>query len=539
MVHEREGELTVSNNSTTSNKYILAIDLGTSGPKAAIVSTLGEVLDYEFQDNPKPDLSNGGAEQNPDDWWEAIGIAVRTVMGRGAARPEQIASICVTTQWSGTVAVDENGDHLMNAIIWMDSRGEPYVRDICGGSVAGYNAFRLPRWLRLTGGMPTHSGKDPIAHILYIKNELPEVYRATHKFLEPKDYINLRLTGRFASSYDSIALHWVTDNRNLAKVKYEKTLLKWSTIDAEKLPELKQAVDILGPITAQVAHEWGLSQETPVVMGTPDIQSAAIGSGAVRDYQGHLYIGTSSWLTCHVPFKKTDVFHNMATLPSAIPLRYFIANEQEMAGECMKFLRDNILFRDDELSTGPAPRDVLPRMNRLAQGIAPGSDKMLFLPWLMGERTPIEDHHVRGGFYNMRMDSTRAHMVRAVMEGVAYNSRWLLGYLEKFIKRPMAAINIIGGGAVSDLWCQIQADVSNRAIRRVKDPIQANVRGAGFLASVAMGYQTFDEIADRVLIDRVFEPNPDNRKIYDELFREFVNVYKQNRKIFARLNRVH
>lgn len=196
----------------------------------------------------------------------------------------------------------------------------------------GYDVFKLKRWLQLTGGIPSHSGKDPIAHILFLKNERPNIYSQTYKFLEPKDYINLKFTGKFAASYDSIALHWLTDNRDLSRVDYNERLLRMAGVERDKFPDLRRAVDILGSVRGEVAHELGLREDVQVVMGTPDVQAAAIGSGAVRDFEGHLYIGTSSWLTCHVPYKKTDIFHNMATLPSAIPERYFIANEQEQRG---------------------------------------------------------------------------------------------------------------------------------------------------------------------------------------------------------------
>ena len=534
----------MSNGSSSStpagngNKYILAIDLGTSGPKAALVNERGEVVDYHFEETRLMLLPDGGAEQDPDNWWNAIIKAARTVLDRKTMPAEDIVAVCTTTQWSGTVAVDKDGKHLMNAIIWMDSRGKSFLKDVSRGfvKVEGLGLMQLQRFIRLTAGIPSPSGKDPIAHILYIKNEFHAVYEKTYKFLEPKDYINLRLTGLFAASYDSIALHWVTDNRKLDRVKYDKKLLKWSGIAPEKLPELKQAADVLGPLRSDLAGELGLSPTTQVIMGTPDIQSAALGSGATKDYEAHVYIGTSSWMTCHVPFKKTSIADNMATLPSAIPNRYFIANEQETAGECLKFLRDKILFPEDDLKIGEKPADVMERFNKVAATAPPGSDQVIFLPWLYGERTPIEDHSVRGGFYNLSLGNSRAHMVRAVFEGVAYNSRWLLEALERFTKRSMSHINMIGGGAVSDLWCQIYADVLNRKIKQVEDPIQANVRGAGFLGCVAMGFLKFEDISDRIAITRTYEPNPANRKLYDDLFTEYVNIYKANRKIFARLN---
>ncbi|MCD6585153.1 MAG: FGGY-family carbohydrate kinase [Desulfobacteraceae bacterium] len=523
-----------------NDKYILAVDLGTSGPKSALVSTAGKVIESAFIENDLFLLPDGGAEQDPDQWWETILETFKILLNKKRVPPEDIIAVSCSTQWSGTVAVDRNGNHLTNALIWLDSRGSQHVKEISDGfvKVEGYGISKIARWLRLTGGAPSLSGKDSIAHILYIKNKQPDIYRKTYKFLEPKDYINLRLTGKFAASFDSITLHWVTDNRNINNITYNDQLLRMSTIEKEKLPELKQATDILGPLKQELAEELGLRPDVEVIMGTPDVQAAAIGSGGVADYDAHFYIGTSSWLTCHVPFKKTDIFRGIASLPSAIPGRYFVANEQETAGACLTFLRDNIFFHKDDLLVGQCPSNVYQIFDAMADKIAPGSGGIIFTPWLYGERTPLDDKYVRGGFFNQSLETTREHMVRAVLEGVAFNGRWLLESVEKFVKRRLDTVRMIGGGAASDVWCQIYADVFNREILQIKQPILANVRGAAFLASVAMGYMNFDDVADAVEVGKMYSPNPEHIVIYDRMFKEFKNIYKRNRRAYARLNRV-
>jgi xylulokinase len=520
------------------NKYVLAIDLGTGGPKVALVSVDGEIVGHEIEKTDLLLLPGGGAEQDPADWWRAITTAAKRLLGRGLVPAGDIVAIGCTAQWMGTVAVDRDGHHLMNAIIWMDIRGAKHAVRVTRGwpRVAGYGVSKLWRWLRLTGGVPSRTGKDSLSHILYIQNEAPDIYRQTFKFLEPMDYLNLRLTGTAAASYDSITGHWLTDNRDLSKVAYNPTLIAMAGVDPEKLPELRPTGAILGTITPQIASEFGLSESVQVVMGTPDTESAAIGSGAVRDFQPHLYIGTSSWLTCHVPFKKTDLFNSITSLPSGIPGRYLVATEQDTAGACLTVLRDQLFWPDDELSSGPAPADALERFNRVAARVAPGSEKVIFTPWLNGERTPVEDHLARGGFFNQSLKTTRAHLVRAVFEGVAYNTRWMHHHVERFAKRRLDEINFVGGGASSDLWCQIHADVLNRTIRQVKDPRLANARGAAFAASVALGYMTFDDLPERVEIAKTYRPDAGNRSIYDELYGEFLNIYKNNKQAYARLN---
>jgi xylulokinase len=520
-------------------KHILAIDLGTSGPKVALVTAQGDVLAYEFEAIATLLLPKGGAEQRPAEWWQAIKAALARLLDRRLIPLDDLAAISCTTQWSGTVAIDRNVQPIGNAIVWMDARGAPYVDQIAAGLITlqGYDVWKLFTWIRLTGGVPTRSGKDSIAHILYLKHAAPDVYHAAYKFLEPKDYLNARLTGRCTATPDSIALHWVTDNRRIDHIDYDSRLLKLAQIEREKLPDLCRAIDLLGPIKPEVADELGLPHDLPVIGGTPDVFSAAIGSGAVRDYETHLYLGTSSWLSCHVPFKKADLLHNMASLPAALPGRYLLCAEQECAGNCLNYLRDNLIYPDDELAHETQPVDAYQRFDQVAEKIAPGSGKVIFLPWLYGERTPIDDPLVRGGFFNQSLHTTRGQLVRAVFEGVAYNSRWLLKYVEQFIGRRVAAINAVGGGAKSNVWCQIHADVLQRTIRQVKDPWLTSLRGAAWLAALALGYAALDDIVAHTPIARTYEPNPDHGHLYDELFAEFVNIYRRNKPIFARLNR--
>jgi len=268
----------------------------------------------------------------------------------------------------------------------------------------------------------------------------------------------------------------------------------------------------------------------------PDLHTAAVGSGAVKDGDGHISLGTSSWLCCHVPYKKSDLGRNMASLPSAIPMRYLLVNEQECAGACLTWLRDAVLFPNDALRGAPAPS--MESLIALAEGVPAGSDRLLFAPWLNSERSPVDDHLVRGSFFNQSLRTTRSHMVRAVLEGVAYNTRWLLEGVETFVGRALGPIAAVGGGAESALWCQILADVLARPIKQVEEPLLANVRGAGLIGSAAMGYVTFDEVGALVPVARVFEPAPANRAIYDRMYGEFRRLYAASKDLGARLNRV-
>ncbi len=529
--------------------YLLAIDLGTSVCKVALFSAQGEILQLETAPVPLHLLPNGGAEGHPHEWWQVITRLVHRLLHPSPVPVETIRAVVCTAPWSSTVVIDKGGEPLGNAILWMDTRGAPYIRELIRGFPAfeGYSLRKLFTWVRLTGGAPGRAGKDPIAHILYLRHEQPERYRSAWKFLEPVDYLNFRLTGVLATAPETITLHWLTDNRDLSQVDYHPTLLRWAGIEREKLPEIRHYGQswlgcpdpnsrVLGLLQAQVAQEWGLSRETQVIAGAPDIHSAAIGSGGIADFDPHLYIGTSAWLSCHVPFKKTDLLHNMASLPSALPGRYFIANEQETAGMCLTFLRDNLLYADDGL-TGVAPPDSYARFDALASQVAPGSEGLLFTPWLYGERTPVEDHAIRGGFHHLSLNHRRAHLIRAVLEGVALNLRWLLPHVERFAGRRFEQIRAIGGGAQSDLWCQILADVLNRPIVQMANPVAATLRGTAILGAMALGWLSPEHASQWAPVQRVFMPEPANARLYEALFHEFHALYRANRPIHARLSR--
>ncbi len=538
--------------SNTQKKYILAIDHGTGGPKSAIVSTEGEVIDWAFEEVPLHVYKGGGVEQDPNDWWNAILNTSKKVINSGKVTVENIVGICNTSQWSGTVPVDKEGNHLMNAIIWMDTRGAPYAKNLHRGLLkfSGYNIRKALIWLKRSGGAPTLSGKDPIAHMLWIKHEHPDIYDRTYNFLEPQDYINFKLTGKFASSYSTINLNWLTDIRDIDNVKYSNKLIKMAKLDKNKLPaELVNSTDVLGSITSEVADRLGLEKDTKVVAGAADIPAAAIGSGAVRDYETHIYVGTSDWVICHFPFKKQDMFHNIGSVVSGIPGRYMIVNEQEIAGGTLSFLRDKILYHKDELLKEEVVPDVYKIFDRIVEKVPAGSNNLIFTPWLIGERCPIDDHTIRAGLYNISLEMSREHLIRAIFEGVAYNVKWAFTYVEKlvrkFVKKEkmkkndviIPEVRIIGGGAQSDIWCQIFADVLNRTVKQVKDPIQANARGAAYIASVGLGYIKWDEIQQCCEISNIFTPNPENRQIYDNLFKEYINIYDIMKKTYKRLNK--
>ncbi len=513
--------------SSTPPSYVLAVDLGSGGPKVALVASTGEVVAQSRDAISLTLLPGGGAEQDPDEWWSVVSRCVRRVLAERAVPVEQIVAVSCTGQWSVTVAVDRQGNPLAPAISWMDSRGARYVGEITRGfpKIEGYGAYRLWQWLRLTAAVPTHSGADALAHILFLKHERPEVYRQCWKLLEPMDFFNLRLTGRAAASYATVFPYMLADNRRLDRLDYSPRLLSWSGIDREKLPELYPVTQVLGTLTPAAAEAWGLLPGTRVVMATGDSHAAALGSGAVGDGEAHVCVGTSSWLTCHVPWRKFSLTNYLTTMPSAFADRYLVVAEQGPAGKCVDVLARQWFFPPGEHSE--SSHDPVAALLAAAETSPPGSRGLVFLPWLNGSGPPRADGLARGGFLNQSLAHSRADACRAVLEGVAGNLRWLLETVERFVGRRQAGLPFIGGGARSPLWCQIMADVLDRPIHQVADPTLAIARGAGFAALMALGHLNRSQLPGLVQISQTFEPNPALRGTYDALFRSLVASYKQ------------
>ena len=511
---------------------VLAIDLGTGGPKVGLVDSAGDVLGFESEPTSLLLFPSGGVEQDPDEWWSAITTATQRLHARGLVDPKRIGSVSVTAQWMGTVPVNESGEHLHNAVIWLDARGVDHSSRIAGGpaSVMGYDVAKIARWLRYTSGAPSLAGKDPIGHIAWLNAEHPDVTERTYKFLEPTDYLNMRLTGRAVASPTTIAGHWVADIRDLGAVEYVPDLIDLAELDRAKLPEIIPDGQIIGTVLPNAARDLGIDPSTRVVTGTPDTISAALGSGAVADNAAHLYVGTSSWISCHTPKKKVDPIHNITTLPSAVTGRYLVSCNQDSAGACLNHLIDNVIYSNDSLGTAKPP-DAHDKVIELAATANPGTGGLMYLPWLTGEQSPLGDHRIRGGFVNLALESNRADLARAVLEGVAHNSTLLLPHVERLAGSRFDEITFIGGGAKSRLWAQIISDVMRRPIRRAAEPRMANLRGAAFSALVAAGALSYDDIPGLVEIAEYHSPNPDTEEVYSLNHQRFEKAYKRLRPL--------
>src|SRR5581483_2960019 len=259
---------------------ILAVDLGTSGCKCALVTLEGRVLGWSFR-AVQLHIEGVSAEQDPHDWWRAFLAAAGELLAREASWPTRVIAVCCSTQGEGTIPVDRSGEPLGRGIVWLDMRGAASIARRARGrfiNIAGYSPDKLLRWLWLTGGAPALSGKDSAGHMTWLQDAQPSLYERTFKFLNVLDYMNLRLTGRFCATPDSILTSWVTDNRDITRIRYDTGLIAQLGIDADKLPEIVESTQVLGPLLPAVADLLGLQHSTRVVAGSIDNSAVAVGS---------------------------------------------------------------------------------------------------------------------------------------------------------------------------------------------------------------------------------------------------------------------
>ncbi|MHA1109926.1 MAG: xylulokinase [Promethearchaeota archaeon] len=520
-------------------KYILSIDHGTSGMKTGIISTKGELKGFDFEGCGLYHHEQGAAEQSTSEWWEAVKKTTHRLIDKNYVPVEDIIAVVSSNQMSGTVPVGKDGTALHNCLTWMDTRGAPMINKMMKGliKIEGYGLRHLAQYLPRTAGLPGSSGKDPIAHMLWFKQKQPDIYKNTWKFLDTKDYLNFVMTGKTVSSWDMATLTWMLNTKDPNNVYQDSALMKKSRIDKDKIPEIQPATYNLGPLLPKIADELGLNRNTQVILGAGDIASAGVGSGSVLEHQGHIYVGSSSWVYTHLKKRTLDIDHMISSLPCAIPGMYMFFGEQESAGIILTWMRDNVLYHKDELLVDEKVPDVYKIFDKLVDEIDPLKSKVIFTPWMFGERAPVENHTIRASLNNISLDIDRRHILRAIFEGVAFNARWLLDAMENKMKVRLDPLAFIGGGATSPVWAQIFANILNHKIKRAKYPKESNSLGAAFIAMVSLGYANWEDIPNMIQYAEEYTPQKEYLDHYNSLFKEYTGLYERNHKMYRRLNK--
>ncbi len=508
---------------------ILVVDVGTTTLKAAVMDSeslrpLGSSSLPVEMEYPAP----GYAELDVERLWDTVAAAAREAISRAGAG--SVEGLVYVTQMAGVVPVSREGRPLMKLMTWLDERAAGLPQELFSGfpRVAGYNLFRLFRYLKITGGVPSKTGKDPLSKMVWVKRERPDVFSETWMFLDVKSYLLYRSTGNAVTSPDEANLTWLADTRNIDRIRWSRPLLEEHGLSEGMLPEIRPSTGVAGELTREAARHLGLEEGVPVVVGSGDVAAVAVGSGAVRPGEPHIYVGTSNWIAAHVERRLLDIWHYMGSLASAIPGRYLFIAEQEIAAGALEWLIE---------ITGDRDGSVYERIAEMVSSIPPGSEGLIFLPWMYGERSPIDDETVRGVFFNLTMTHGKPHLYRAVMEGVAYNIEWAYEYFAKHVPHR-GPLRIVGGGALYDEWCQIIADVLGAELERTGDPKEAGLRGGAMMAGVALGlYGSFEDAAGLVPVERRFEPRADAREVYERSLKAFKKLYQRLSPVFRLLNR--
>ena len=384
-------------------KYLIAHDLGTSGDKATLFTTDGELvrsLTYVYETNF---FQGTWAEQNPEDWWRAVCENNKALL-KGIDK-NQVAGMAFSGQMMGCVPVDRDGKALRPAIIWADQRSQKQERVI-------REQIDEREFYRITGHKI--SASYSIEKLMWIKEQEPEIYRNTYKMLQPKDYVICRLTGAFVTDCTDAS---GTNCLDLTALAWSEKILNLAGIGQEKLPDVFASTHVAGELTFSVATECGLAPGTPVVIGGGDGVCAAVGAGSVREGDAFNYLGSSSWvaLTSRTPIFDPELrTYNWAHM---VPGLYSPNGTMQAAGNSYQFIRKT-LCRDLEAEAkrqGISPYEL---MNREMEGSPIGANGLLYLPYLLGERSPRWNSNARGAFVGLKMEHTRGDLLRAVVEGM-------------------------------------------------------------------------------------------------------------------------
>lgn len=527
--------------------YIIAYDIGTTGVKTCLFEA-GETLRMvrgEYEGYELYILPNGGAEQDADEWWEAMCKSTRRLIKKSHVRAKEIGGISFCSQMQGFVLVDENGTALRRPMSYMDQRaGAEFAEcQTHGVTISGVNAGMLLKSLARTKAAST-SVKDPLWKYKWVQKNEPEIFKKGYKWLDVKEYLICRCTGKFVMTRDSAYSTFLYDSRP-DKRCWSRELCKMYGVEFDHLPELIECTDVAGTLTETAAKELGLNEGCPVYGGGGDATLIGIGAGCTEVGQTHIYSGTSGWVGTIIDKQEVDIECMIAGIVGAQEGKYNYFAEMETAGKCFEWVKDHLAL--DEIgiylkkthvaeSEESVYESLYDYMTDTVSSCPPGANGVIFTPWLHGNRCPFEDPKAAGMFFNIRLDTGKTEMLRAVLEGVCYHLRWMLECEEKKVKTS-ETLRFVGGGALSSVTCQILADVTGRPVETVASTKDVGAVGAAMLVAVGSGMiKDLSEAGKRITPEHRYEPNRNNKALYDKNFEVFKNLYTANKKNFAALN---
>lgn len=506
-------------------KYLIGIDLGTSATKTIILNEFGEIVSEASYQYPMYQPKNGWAEQNPLDWKQAVISTLKQVITKSKISPNNIIGIGLSGQMHGLVMLDESNQPIGNTIIWCDQRSELEVQEM-------NNIMLNDDWIKITGNPPIAAWTA--AKILWVRKNMPHSYKKCKHILLPKDYIRFILTGTYATDVSDASGMQMLDIKNRC---WSDTILEKLDIDKKLLAKVYESQEIVGYITQEIASECGLSTKTAVIAGGSDNACAAIGTGIIHTGEAFTSIGTSAIIYTHLDKYRNIPNGSLHLCCAAIPGCWHTMGGPQSAGLSMNWFEEEFCQDYKKLSEkiGKPFHELI---NDEISKIPPGSEKLLFLPFLMGERTPHMNPNCRGSFIGISAFHTKQHFLRSIMEGVTHSLVDCNNIL-KNLGENIHSMRVCGGGSKSQVWRQIMADLYNCNIKTINLE-EGPAFGAAILAGVAT--QIFPDIETAcnkfirdIDITKPIEKNVILYKKYHDLYDQIYEDIKNNFDLLASL----
>ena len=499
--------------------YLIAHDIGTSGNKASLFTTDGQLLKSTVSAYPTDYFSSNCAEQDPLDWWRAVCESTKELLP--GIDNKDVLAVSFSGQMMGCVCVDKQGNALRKAIIWADMRAEEEARRL-------QEQIPMERFYRTVGHRISSSYS--LEKLMWIKTHEPEVYKNTYKMLLAKDYIIQKLTGRFLTDFSDAS---GTNAFDLNTFEWSEEILRAAGVDGTMLPEAVASTTIAGEITHKVAEECGLAPGTKVVVGGGDGMCASVGAGSVSEGKTYNCLGSSSWICTTSKTPIYDEQYRTFNWAHIVPGMIGPCGTMQAAGASFSWLKNEVCTLETErgLQNGISPYELI---NEQIKGSRPGANGLLFLPYLMGERSPRWNANARGAFVGLKMEHRRADMLRSVVEGIGLNLNIILQIMKQHI--PIEEMTVIGGLAKGSIQRQILADIYGMRILRLNYLEEATSIGAAITAGVGIGvHKSFEEVSRYIAVDAVEEPTAANTAVYQKMQPIFDKAYFDLVDVFEEL----
>ena len=528
--------------------YIIVYDFGTSSVKTClfdidseihlVASSVGEYGLYISD--------NGGAEQDTEEWWNAICSTTGDLFKHSEVKPENIEGMAFCSQMQGSVFVDENGNALRRPMSYLDQKGFKEYKECMGTGiikVSGCSLYKLVRNLIVNYAGST-SAKDPVWKYKWVENNEPEIFNKIYKWLDINDYLVARCTGRIIRTQDSAFATFLYDTRK-GKEGWNKGLLKMYKVNPKHMPDIIECTDLAGGLTKKAADELGLKEGTPVFAGGGDTTFVNIGAGCTNPGDTHIYIGTSGWVSTYLNYQTVDINSMITGVLSAKKGYYDYYAELETAGKCFDWVANHLaldevgIYLNQKKITDDLESKYTSLYDYLSEEVSkvpPGANGVIFTPWLHGNRCPFEDSNAGGMFFNIRVGNGKRDMIRAVLEGICYHLRWLLESEEAKVKTS-DPVRFVGGGALSQVTCQMLADITGRTIETVNNTQEVGAVGTALVVAAGIKGTDVLELSRRLIkVNHSYFPNPQNKDVYEQNYKVFKKLYKSNAANFREIN---